>query len=301
MRIGIIGYGAVAAVHAKGLRHCGADLRVVCGPDAAKAAAFASANGVAGSTDLVETLCGECDAVIVASPSEYHFAQALAVLRSGRHCLVELPACASAAEARDLLCASLAARVVLQCAHTTRYLPGISRVSGWLRGRALGEILHVQSSRAIPPRRRSWVDDAVLHHAAHHLDLLLHWFGAVEPLACVTFPGVRRSQDAVLTGRLENRAPVNISVSYTSRIRETRLTVVGSDHTITTDGFSFIDSDHVEFAWHGDEQENYEAAVEAQDRSFIQAASGGEGGVPWQETLWLAECLDRFLLLGDRV
>jgi hypothetical protein len=91
---------------------------------------------------------------------------------------------------------------------------------------------------------------------------------------------------------------VSISVSYTSRLRETRLTVAGSRHTVTTDGFSYIESDEPEFAWRGSEQESYEAAVEAQDRAFINAAAGGEGGVPWQHTLRLAECLDCFLAQG---
>jgi 2-hydroxy-4-carboxymuconate semialdehyde hemiacetal dehydrogenase len=295
MRIGIIGYGAVAAVHARGLRRCGADLRVVCGPDAEKAARFASANGVPESTSDAGYMSGKCDAVIVASPSERHFEQALDVLRSGRHCLVELPACVSANEAEELRCAALDANVVLQCAHTTRYLPGIMRLSNWLSRRAAGEILHVQSSRVIPPRQRNWIDDAVLHHAAHHVDLLLHWFGALEPVACVAHPGAVRAQDAVLLGRLENGAPVSISVSYTARIRETRLTIAGRDHTVTTDGFSFIESDDPALAWRGDEEANYEAAVEAQDRSFLNQA-----GVPWQDTLRLAQCLDRFLALGGR-
>jgi predicted dehydrogenase len=139
------------------------------------------------------------------------------------------------------------------------------------------------------------VDDAVLHHAAHHVDLLLDWFGSLAEVACVTHPSAHRAQDGELSGRLDNGAPVNISVSYTSRIRETRLTIVGSDHTISTDGFSFIESDHAAFQWRGDEQESYEAAVAAQDRAFLEA-----GGVRWEDTMRLAQCLDRFLALGGK-
>jgi predicted dehydrogenase len=292
MRIGLIGYGAVAGVHAKGLRHWGADLRVVCGPDQAKANAFAASHGIRAVTDAGAMLA-ECDAAIVASPSGHHFAQAMAVLRAGCHCLVELPPCASAREALELGAAATASRVTLQCAHTTRYLPAIVRLSRWIGEQALGEIQQVLSIRAIPPRSRSWIDDAVLHHAAHHVDLLLTWFGSLEPLACAALPQVEQAQDAILAARLPHGAPVSISVSYTSRLRETRLTVIGSRHTVTTDGFSYIESDRPEFAWRGDEQESYEAAVEAQDRAFMQAA-GGEAPVPWRDTVRLAECLDRF-------
>jgi 2-hydroxy-4-carboxymuconate semialdehyde hemiacetal dehydrogenase len=298
MRLGIIGYGAVAAIHAKRLRRWGADPRIVCGPSRDKSAAFASSNGIPQSTTDLEGAFGECDAVIVASPSDCHYSQALAAVRAGRHCLVELPACSSACEAVDLSQSAAKADVVLQCAHTSRFLQGIIRVTGWLKAGALGDIHHLMSLRAIPPRSRSWLDDAVLHHAAHHIDLMLQWFGPLHPVACVAHPELQRSQDAVLAATLENGAPVNLSVSYTSRLRETRLTVVGVEHTVATDGFSVIESDNPAFRWRGDEQENYEAAIEAQDRAFLEACGGRGGGVPWEDTVRLAECLDRFLELG---
>ena len=139
-----------------------------------------------------------------------------------------------------------------------------------------------------------WIDDAILHHAAHHIDLLLHWFGDVTPVASVAHPKIEGAQDAALVATLPNRAPVNLSVSYTSRLQETRLTVVGTGHTVTTDGFGFIQSDHAEFAWESNPQECYERAIQLQDRAFIEACSGGPGGVPWEETVRLAECLDLF-------
>ena len=90
------------------------------------------------------------------------------------------------------------ASVTLQCAHTTRFLPGILRLENWVKSGLLGDIRHIISMRAIPPRRRSWIDDAILHHAAHHIDLLLHWFGDVTPVASVAHPRIEGAQDAAL-------------------------------------------------------------------------------------------------------
>jgi 2-hydroxy-4-carboxymuconate semialdehyde hemiacetal dehydrogenase len=298
MRIGVIGYGAVAAVHVKGLHGWGADLHTIFGPEPERARAFADAHHVPNSTAALDELLDQCDAAIIASPSGRHFEQAQAALRAGRHCLVELPACFSAAEARTLGALASAAERTLQCAHTTRFLSGILRLENWVKSGLLGDIRHVISMRAIPPRRRSWIDDAILHHAAHHIDLLLHWFGDVTPVASVAHPRIEGAQDAALVARLPNGAPVNLSVSYTSRLQETRLTVVGSDHTVTTDGFGFTQSEAAEFAWESDPQECYERAIQVQDRAFIEACSGGPGGVPWQETLRLAECLDLFRCNG---
>jgi predicted dehydrogenase len=173
-------------------------------------------------------------------------------------------------------------------------LPGIIQVQDYVRNGVLGEMHHVISVRAIPPRSRSWIDDAVLHHAAHHVDLLLHWFGSVTPVACVGYPQTEGAQDAALIAQLANGAPVNVSVSYTCRIQETRLTCVGADHTVTTDGFSFIESDNGVFTWRGDAQGSYEAAVQKQDRAFVESCSGGAPAVPWRDTIRLAECLDVF-------
>jgi 2-hydroxy-4-carboxymuconate semialdehyde hemiacetal dehydrogenase len=294
MRIGIIGYGAVAAVHVRGLQAWGADVRTIFGPDANKLRAFAQAHRIPDSTTTLSDFLERSDAVIIASPSPLHFEQAQSVLHAGCHCLVELPACSSAAEARALCGLASSAELTLQCAHTTRFLPGILRVEHCFRSGLLGGIRHVVSIRAIPPRSRTWMDDAIVHHAAHHIDILLHWFDDLIPVACAGHPEIKHAQDAALLGRLPNGAPVSLSVSYTSRLQETRLTMSGSEHTITTDGFSTVHSDDPSVEWHGDAQQSYEHAIQVQDRAFLDACSGEKSGVPWQETVRLAECLDRF-------
>jgi predicted dehydrogenase len=301
MRIGIVGYGAVAAIHVKGLQRWGADVCCVYGPNADKAKTFAGGNGVAHSTTDIDAVFAESDAVIIASPSARHFEQAHAALRAGRHCLVELPACTTADEAHSLWRLAGGVGVTVQCAHTTRFLPGIVRVAEWVTNGSLGEMRHISSVRAVPPRSRSWMDDAVLHHAAHHIDLVLHLFTSLTPLACVGHPQLDGAQDAALVARLGNGAPVSVSVSYTSRLQETRLTLIGTDHTIITDGFSSIEADHDAFTWRGDAHESYEAAIEAQDRAFIESCSGRPGGVPWRETVRLAECLDVFRNIGGNL
>ena len=169
-----------------------------------------------------------------------------------------------------------------------------------LEHEALGEILHVECFRA-PVRHttRSWTDDALLHHAAHHVDLALHWFNWFEPIACVAHPAFERPQDVALLARLENGAPLHFGVSYSSRIPDSRVTIAGSKHTVLTDGFSYIRSDELTFEWKGDETLSYESAIRNQDQDFLAFVEGGDTGTPWNDTLHLAECLDRFLELGS--
>jgi len=299
-RVGVMGYGAVAAVHVKGLLRSGASVPVVYGPREDKARKFAGENGIERAVTEVEALFEECDAVIVASPSQFHFGQAHAALEAGKHCLVELPACVSAIEARALMTAAVDHNVLVQCAHTARYLAGFARLRVMLEQQALGEILHLECRRAIAPRTtRSWTDNALLHHAAHYVDLALNWFEWFEPVASVMHPAFEVPQDVELLGRLEGGAPLRFGVSYTSRLPESRVTITGSRHTVETDGFSFLRSDEMAFEWKGDETLTYEAAIRNQDQDFLAFVEGGDTGTPWSDTLRLAECLDRFLELGS--
>lgn len=68
--------------------------------DAARAAAFAERIGAPESTsDLAGLLASDdVDAVYVASPNALHLEQALAVIRAGKHVLVEKPATTTAAD-----------------------------------------------------------------------------------------------------------------------------------------------------------------------------------------------------------
>lgn len=298
-RIGLAGYGAVAGVHAKGLKRSEADLRIVYGPREDKAQAFARTNEIPAFTTDLDRFFSLSDAVIVASPSQFHFGQAHAALEAGRHVLVELPACSSAVEARSLMSAATDHNALVQCAHTSRYLAGFARLRILLEHEALGEILHIECFRATArSAARSWTDNALLHHAAHHIDLMLHWFGWFEPVACVAHPGLDFPREVALLARLDNGAPLHFAVSYGMRTPVSRITIAGSKHTVETDGFSYIRSSEPGFNWTGDETASYESAVRNQDQDFLAFIEGGDLGTPWRDTLHLAECLDRFHELG---
>ncbi|MGH9844864.1 MAG: hypothetical protein ACREEM_39610 [Blastocatellia bacterium] len=74
------------------------------------------------------------------------------------------------------------------------------------------------------------------------MNALLDWFGEVTPLACAA-PQASPPQNVALLARLPGGAPVSVSVSYDSRLPEARMLIVGSEHTIETDGFSYLRSD----------------------------------------------------------
>ena len=147
-------------------------------------------------------------------------------------------------------------------------------------------------------RERSWTDNALLHHSAHPIDLLIYWCGGVEPKGCVTLPDSRLPQTVAALGRLPSGAPASITVTYASRIHHTRMMIVGEKHTVETDGFSYTHSDLPELAFRGDAQETYEEAIHRQDVDFLRACQGAGSFVGWDETTRILQAIDGFRALA---
>ena len=300
-RVAIIGYGAVASVHARQLRKLpGVEVSAICGPDGTKAQRFAGAHQIARAVTNIEEALGGADAAIVCSPSPRHAEQASQVLEARVPVLVELPPCETLTQANQL--SSLAAErgVTLECAHTSRYLAPFADLGRHIAGGLLGDVEQIHYVRSIPPRQRSWVDDALLHHASHPLDLLLTWFSDLRPVACAAHPLVQGAQNLCALAQLGSGAPVSVVISYTARLPEVRMTVIGSAHTFATDGFSFVRSDLDELNWEGDGQHSYEQAILNQDAAFLAACRGGPSGVNWQATIRLTALIERFRKLWEQ-
>lgn len=303
VEIGLAGYGAVAEVHARRLAGNTSGRPVaVYGPNRAKAEAFAARMGIPRATDCFEELLEASRAVIVASPTASHFEQARAALGRGRAVLVELPPCLSAAEAERLGEEAARRGLVLQCAHTSRYLAPYRRVREEITSGRLGRIYAVLYTRCLKLRERSWQDDALLHHTAHPADLFLEWFGEFEPLAALTRPEQPPRQEVLFLARGGGSGQVALSVfvTYSSRRPRSQMVIEGEAATLETDGFSYLRRNEAEILLELDANETYEAAIERQDEAFVAACEGKPAGVSWEETVRLMRRLDRLAELAHR-
>ena len=301
--VGLAGYGAVAEVHARRLRRDpSARLVSVFGPNLKKAEAFARRMEIPRATDRFEDLIEASEAVIVASPTACHFDQARAALGRGRAVLVELPPCTSAAEAESLGEEATRCGVVLQCAHTSRYLAPYERVREEIASGRLGAILAVDYTRCLKPRERSWQDDALLHHTAHAVDLFLDWFGECEPIAALTHPQEppRRQVAFLARGGPSGAVALAAFLSYSSCWPRAETVIDGELAALGTDGFSYLRRNGVETLLELDPEETYESAIERQDRAFVAACRGEPAGIGWPETVRLMRRLDRLAELAHQ-
>lgn len=196
--VAVVGTGGVAALHLAALQHvAGVRLAGVCDIDAgrAQAAAQGGGEGIPWTTSLDACLAWpDVDGVIVCTPNDTHTDVGLAVLRSGRHLLMEKPIALDLHGADLLIEAADAAGLTLMPGQSQRFYdtnraimaavhrgdvgrPSYARVSflaGWIWGG--------WGSWVLDPARSG---GHVLHNGIHGIDLASWWLGArpVEVLA----------------------------------------------------------------------------------------------------------------------
>ncbi|MEM0005730.1 MAG: Gfo/Idh/MocA family oxidoreductase [Ignisphaera sp.] len=163
IRIGFVGAGGIAEVHAKYYRQIQfVELMAVADIDIERAKRFAKAYGIPEENvfkDYEEMLDRvPLDGVSICTPHKYHAAPAIHALKKGVHVLVEKPMAASAIEALDMLRTAIQHKRILMVGFQNRFSSEIIAArrfvaSGLLGGFYYGETVEGRERRrAIPPR-----------------------------------------------------------------------------------------------------------------------------------------------------
>jgi 2-hydroxy-4-carboxymuconate semialdehyde hemiacetal dehydrogenase len=187
VRIAVVGTGAFGTKHLEALSVIDdAVVRSVVGVPVERAKEAAARHGVAEvDPDLDAVLArDDIDAVVLATPTPMHAAQAEAVLRAGKHVQVEIPLADSWEGAEAVARAAAETGLVAMVGHTRRFNPS----HRWVRQRIeAGELtLQQLDVQTYFLRRtninalgepRSWTDHLLWHHAAHTVDLLRYQTG----------------------------------------------------------------------------------------------------------------------------
>ena len=188
--VGIVGYGpfggmgythGLAATETDGLRLVG-----VCDSNAERrAAAVADFPHVHVHLDI-ESLCGdhEVDVVIVATPPVLHAPIALALLRAGKHVVVEKPMCLAAADADTLLTEAAAVQRTITVHQSRRWDGDYLALRRSIDAGTIGEVFNMETFvGSFEHPCRWWHSDealsggAVYDWGSHHIDWILQIFG----------------------------------------------------------------------------------------------------------------------------
>ena len=137
------------------------------------------------TTELSEALAlPGVDAVILATPTQVHAAQALQCLRAGKHVQIEIPLADSWQDAQEVARAQRESGLVCMVGHTRRFNPSHQ----WVHQRIhRGELSVLQmdvqtyflrrTNINAAGQPRSWTDHLLWHHAAHTVDLFQYQTG----------------------------------------------------------------------------------------------------------------------------
>ena len=236
----------------------------------------------------VEALIEAADALIVAAPTEFHFALASQALAAGRHVFVEKPIAATLEQADALVAQAARAGRVLQVGHVERFGAGFATLLG---SAGVGRPLYMEAVRIAPFRPRGLDVSVVLDLMIHDLDLVISLAGGVVEAVQAVGTAVCSDRVDIANARLRfaGGAQATITASRASLKMERRLRVFG------TEGYASIDflarelklvrkgqgADLEQLPGHGIETLSWtdHDNLEAEQAAFIRACSDGTPAV----------------------
>src|SRR6185312_9472033 len=184
LKVALAGAGAFGLKHLDAIEQIdGVEVVSLVGRELDKTREAAAKYGIGHvTTDLVEALkVPGLDAVILATPTQMHAAQALQCLKAGKHVQIEIPVADSLSDAEALVAEQKRSGLVAMAGHTRRFNPSHQ----FVRKRILNDEFHIQQMdvQTFFFRRtnmnalgepRSWTDHLLWHHAAHTVDLFAY-------------------------------------------------------------------------------------------------------------------------------
>jgi 2-hydroxy-4-carboxymuconate semialdehyde hemiacetal dehydrogenase len=189
MKIAMVGQGAFGRKHLDGLKNIeGVQVVSLVGGNPESTERIAKQYGIPHWTsNLSEALSQpDVEAVILASPTQVHAAQAVEALEAGKHVEIEIPIADSLADAKRIHEAQERTGKIAMAGHTRRFNPSHQ----WLHKRIEARELKLQhlvvqtfffrrENINLEGKPRSWTDHLLWHHACHTVDLFQYQTGEI--------------------------------------------------------------------------------------------------------------------------
>jgi predicted dehydrogenase len=235
VRIGLLGYGKVANLHAEALEAVRrGELVSVCGRNRERRDAFAAKWRIASRESAAGMIRKDrVDAVIITTPHPQHRDGALEALAAGAHVLVEKPMALSVAECDEMIGAAKKAGKILSVVCQRRWFPACIRIKEALDAGKLGRPILAQLTilgwrdKAYydsDPWRGRWATEGggiLINQAPHQIDLLQWYMGPFEEIRGFwdnfNHPYIEVEDSAVAAIRFKNGALGSVLVSNSQK------------------------------------------------------------------------------------
>ena len=231
------------------LEHPGVDVVAVADPDPA-AGAYVGATARAASffeqyDDLLQTARPE--AVIIAVPTHFHRAAALASIAAGAHIYLEKPIAPTIGDARAIVDAWKVSGLTGRIGFNLRFSRLAREVKARLASGDIGEPMGIRTAwtsrfsddaawRVSPEQGGG----ALLELASHHMDLMRFLFDSeITSVAARTWSNRGDDEAAMLTLKLENGLHAQSFVSY-GTVEEDRVEIYGTEGKLTVNRYDSL-------------------------------------------------------------
>src|SRR5258707_2885582 len=148
VRIGLIGAGRIARVHANAYQTVAGGKLVAC-TDVVKESAQALAHdfGLEVAADYHELLARkDVDAVIIATPNGVHPEQMIAAAEAGKHVFCQKPIALNLADADRMIAVAKETDITFQVGFMLRFTPPIPRIHEIVESGTIGEVIAIRGA-----------------------------------------------------------------------------------------------------------------------------------------------------------
>ncbi len=195
--VAVVGTGFGQKIHIPGFKaHHRTDMVAVYHRDRSQAQAIAERHDIPHACDTIEAIVAlpQVQAVSVATPPFAHYPMAAAVLKAGKHLLLEKPTTLNVQEAQQLHALAQQHRVAAVMDFEFRFIPAWQRLAelikeGYVGQKRLIKIDWIAGSRANPQRAWNWYarkdqgGGALGSIGSHMFDYVAWLFGPVKRLS----------------------------------------------------------------------------------------------------------------------
>jgi predicted dehydrogenase len=193
MRVGIVGAGTMAGVHAAGWKHTDAELVGVMSKDKTGALGLAQKHNTE-TFDSYESLLESVDIIDICTPTDFHKDMVLQAARAGKHIICEKPIALTVEDGQAMIEACNKANVRLFIAMVVRFFPQYSAAQKVVSSGQLGQLGVMRFKRVSyqPTGQEGWFTDEA-RSGGMLVDLMIHDFDYARWLGgSVTKSSVKR-------------------------------------------------------------------------------------------------------------
>lgn len=208
----VVGTGFIGPVHVEALRRAGVRVTGILGSTANKSQAAANALQLPKGYESFEDVLAdkEVDAVHITTPNRFHFEQAKAVLKSGKHVLCEKPLAMTSSESAELVEVARNSGLAAAVAYNIRFYPLCHEAAARVRSGSVGKLFHIVGSYTqdwlLYPTDYNWrvssTEGGKLRAIA---DIGTHWLDLVQFIVGEKVKSVCADLSTLHTQRYRNR------------------------------------------------------------------------------------------------